>query len=216
MPAAKGESRMRLPGWVLPVCCLLLAVEVRAQPSAAEVVSSEAMVEEARGDLRTFKARLGRAEATLEKEDLAKIRTALEATEKALDAYARKLKERSSPDKSNSPLIAAAGMIVADDASGIGLADDVLLPVIALAVLVEQRLAQNTAVLEQLEATNLQIRVQTLLFALQVALAKKKNDGKCHCKCARLGEMGESQQRRTPQECKDRCDYLGFPVSICK
>ncbi len=72
---------MRLPGWVLPVCCLLLAVEVRAQPSGAKAESPESMVEEARRELRTFKARLGRAEATLEKEDLAKIRTALEATE---------------------------------------------------------------------------------------------------------------------------------------
>ncbi|HLL53377.1 MAG TPA: hypothetical protein VK447_07520 [Myxococcaceae bacterium] len=211
---------MRLRRWAVPLCLLMLAFEARAQPAPVTPrPSPQQLVADARVLLADLKVRLAHAEAHFGKEDLAKIRADMEATEKALEAYARKVEQPSSPPKTLVPaLTMAAGAVVADDASGIGVADDVLLPAIALLILVESRLAIDPkAFQQQVEGLSLDTRIRMLLFGIQqVTLAKKKNDGKCHCQCAGPGVRSESQGRKTLAGCKARCNFLGFPVHICK
>jgi hypothetical protein len=198
----------------------MLAFEAAAQPAPAKPrPSPQQLVADARVLLADLKVRLAHAEAHFGKEDLAKIRADTEETEKALEAYARKVEQPTSPPKTLVPaLTMAAGAVVADDASVVGVADDVLLPAIALLILVESRLAIDPRAFQQeVEGLSLDTRIRMLLFGIQqVALAKKKNDGKCYCQCVGPGVRGDPEGRMTRAECEDICRDRKLPVVICK
>jgi hypothetical protein len=209
MPARRA-ARLLFP--------LLLAVsfEAHAQRVPDKELSLWEMVSQARSRLRSARSELVSGELPLNEEELKTVRARLGEAERALDHYVEVLSKSTEPEKDKASLMAAGGVVVADDATGIGAADDVLLPVIGLALAVVC-MKESTASRELSEAQlSLILASQSLLLEMQMALAKK-NDGKCSCKCARLNDGVYPQKgRMTPYQCKDLCLKKGFTVGICK
>jgi hypothetical protein len=125
--------------------------------------------------------------------------------------------ESSSRDSATAPLVLAAGTVLADDVTGVGVADDVLLPVIGLALVASYVHASLTTDAALATARQrLLTSAQALALAMEIALAKKKNDGKCHCTCAGLNSGPVPRGRRTAAECAEVCKEDGFTVPICR
>lgn len=142
--------------------------------------------------------------------------TKLNDTERAFEGYVRLAERGKEREKAKAPLYAAGGVLLADDVSGAGAADDVLLPFVAFALIVahvktlpppsEQELAAAWAGF----LASLQALAQTT-----ADVAAQRLPG-CICKCLKKGVGPRSGGRQpNPIECAKFCDSIEFPGSRC-
>jgi len=209
---------LRIPRAAVLLPCLFIPLSVYAQSTPDRTPSLDESVQNIRRGLHSIRASLdGGAKDRFEPADVERLQSQINETERELEAFAQQLeKSRAHPGKQTRPLVAAAGAVVADDAVGVGIADDFLLPILGVTIVfnyVRAELQADAALIRAQERLNASIAA---MLQLVVAMAKKKNDGKCYCQCARLGARGAPQGRMTQNECKQLCEDIGYPVHICK
>jgi hypothetical protein len=200
---------------VLPLLLLVIAFEARAQVSS-NPESLEEMVSQARKHLERIRVELDAQKNSFDDAETKQIQARLKDVDKAVEDVARVVHD-SSRSRATTPMALAAGALLADDATGIGVADDVLLPVIALALVASYVKARMTTTSDLEKASqHLLTSTQALMLSIEMALAKKKNDGKCSCKCASHNVGPMPRGRRTAAECEQLCKDEGFTLAICK
>jgi hypothetical protein len=132
---------------------------------------------------------------------------ALTQAENALKRYEELARRGNARKEAMAPLLIAGGGILADDATGVGVADDVLLPFIALGAVVAYVSTQASA--SDAELNNAWKAVRDKLTATgQVAerVASRRKRKTCNCICGKkdapdrrpLGYMAE-------WECRSKC-----------
>lgn len=142
--------------------------------------------------------------------------TRLADAERAFEGYLRLVERGKERAEAKAPLYAAGGALLADDLSGAGAADDVLLPFVALALIVahvktlpppsEQEFAVAWA--------GFLASLQALANATADVAAQRKAG--CECKCLKKDVGPRPGGRRpNPIACAKFCDSIGFPGSRC-
>jgi hypothetical protein len=109
---------------------------------------------------------LKRSGTELEQADHALLSRQLAATEDSLKRFVE-LENQQAKKNRLPPLYATAGVLIADDATVVGAADDLLLPLVGLAILVTHVAVMNAPTTAELEAawTEVVSRVQALSAA---------------------------------------------------
>lgn len=104
------------------------------------------------------------------------------------------------------PFVMAGGAILADDATGVGVADDPLLPIILLGGLLAHAATPSPAT--EPEISKAWIALSAALAAAATAaieLARQKKPG-CYCYCIKPGESRSPQGRvDNPKQCRSKC-----------
>jgi hypothetical protein len=114
------------------------------------------------------------------------------------------------------PLYATAGVLIADDATVVGAADDLLLPLVGLAILVTHVAVMNAPTTAELEAAWATVvsRAKELSHAAEAASSRRKPG--CYCRCFKAG-VGPYIEGRVanPETCLSRCKNRKFPGFQC-
>lgn len=127
-------------GWPLFLCGLLL---VGAHAHAAG--PSEDELQEVQKQLARARAVLEHPDVLLEEVHARALSSGLEKTEAALQRYLELSNRGKKRTRLMVPLAAAGATLVADDVTGVGVANDFLLPVVGLGLLATQLLTQAPA-----------------------------------------------------------------------
>src|SRR5690242_7478387 len=95
----------------------------------------------AQAEVEVVRSRLARARAALSNpavtdDERRALQSKLDAADKALDAYVKVLTQGDKRTAAVAPFVMSGGAILADDATGVGVADDPLLPVVVLGALI--------------------------------------------------------------------------------
>ena len=171
-------------------------------------------------DLQALRQRLAqgrealkRSATELEKADHALLSSQLTATEDALKRFVE-LENQQAKKNRLPPLYATVGVLVADDATVVGAADDLLLPFVGLAILVTHFAVMNAPTTAELETAWAEVvsRVQELSRAAEVASSRRKKG--CSCVCYGQGTGPDPiGQRPNLRACKEACmrkDLSGY------
>ncbi len=159
------------------------------------------------GDMRDY-ARQARANLIhLPPEDRKRVEPALAAHERAIARYDRLMARGETRRKLQEPLIATGAFLLADDVTGIGVADDVALPFLALGVLGTALVTSGPANSQALEEAHSQVletgrRVSDALRGLQASGIRAEPGTREFCI-----ERYVQCQQTAPR---------GFPLSRCK
>lgn len=200
----------RLQRLVTASCVLALLVVSEAQaklPKPDDVRTLQGKLAGARRALET-------PDSSVEPADRAVLVDKLTAAQQSLASFIE-LSNQHSKRQGAAPLYALAGVLAADDATGIGTVDDPLLVLVGLAILVtsvEGALAPSTPEIEAAWG-DVQMRVQALSDAAREASARQKKPG-CACRCYTKG-FGPLDRGRQPNAavCKRICErekYSGY------
>lgn len=179
--------------------CLLSLLFVGFGNANAQKDSTDA-VAAVRSKLASARKALTDKGKSLDEQERRSLDEALTQAENALRHYEELARRGSARKEAMAPLLIAGGGLLADDATGVGVADDVLLPFIALGAVVAYVSTQAsasdvefnnawTAVLDKLTATR--------QIAERVAARRKRKT--CYCICGKkdapkriaLGHMAE-------------------------
>lgn len=129
------------PRAILRCSSLLLALNVLAQ----EPVSPSRALADVQTKLAQARRALGAAGSSLSPEDRQRLTRAVEEADEASARYLQLLKQGDARAEAMAPLAVAGGGVALDDATGVGVADDVLLPFIGIAILVAYCRTQSPA-----------------------------------------------------------------------
>jgi hypothetical protein len=162
---------MRWYGWVL----WLIGLSAVAQPEVKAVRT------------RLTRARAGLSSPKLTEDERRTLESRLNAAERALDAYVRVVTRGDKRAAATAPLYAAGGAVLADDVTGVGAADDPLLPIIGLGVLLAHAATSPPATDSEInKAWIALVAAMEAASATAVELARKKKAG-CSCRCLKPG-----------------------------
>ncbi len=189
---------------------LLLASEALAGLPRPEDVAA------LRTQLSTSRAALKQADVDgLDPADRELLSAQLSAAEDALKRFVA-LENKQAKKNRLPPLYALAGTLAADDVTGVGAADDVLLPIVGLAILVTHFAAMNAPTTAEVEGAWAEVvtRVEALSRTATEASARRKKG--CSCVCYGRGK-GPTPLRRmaTPRACGKECKEEGFDGYKC-
>jgi hypothetical protein len=123
---------------------LCVTGSLAAVPTAAEVDAVRASLAEARKALNG-------SGGVLQAEQRQRLRQRLQRADEAFQRYVQLSSDSDKREDATAPLLAAGALLLADDASVVGAADDVLLPFIGIALLVTQLKASSPAATTELE-----------------------------------------------------------------
>lgn len=156
---------------------------------------------------RLARARAGLSSSRLTEDERRTLQARLSAAEKALDAYVSVVTRGDKRAAATAPLYAAGGVVLADDVTGVGTADDPLLPIIALGVLVAHAATAPPAPDSEIsKAWIALVAAMEAASATAVELARKKKPG-CHCYCVKPGVSRYPIGRLdNPDQCKKVCE----------
>lgn len=190
---------------------LLLAVLAPAPVLADRLAAEE--VEKIRANIAQARKVLADPKVDLDPEDRERLRKALAATEKSFQSYLAAVQKEDaeggngqlSSSARTGALYAAAGAIAADDATGVGIADDILLPFIVLGLMSTQAQQELAAVASptNMAIDGLRLSLSVLLSVTYQVAAKKPG---CYCKCLYKG-TGPLLKDRQPsaRACQKAC-----------
>ena len=136
-PTSRNTTRRpaRLPGFAKPrvrlACTALLCLAMLAETSCS-IFEPEKRIPLTQ-DLRIYASQARARVSRLSPRQRAVVEPALRAHEHAIARYDRLMAQGQSRRRLQAPLIATGAFIVADDVTGFGVADDVVLPFLALA-----------------------------------------------------------------------------------
>ncbi len=164
------------------------------------------------------KARKGLTEhgSTLEQEDRKSLDAALTKAERALSHYEQIVKRGDSRKSAMAPLLVAGGGLIADDATGVGVADDVLIPFVALGIIAVYIGTQSPATDAEISEAWRQVidRSKDVADVARRIVAERRKKT-CYCICG--DPNGGLKDRRSlghlPEwECRAKCT-LGAPYT---
>lgn len=148
---------------------------------------------------------LGAPGADLDEEDRKQLLAKLDAADKSLARFVDAANEYARR-KGLAPLYVIAGALAADDVTGFGTADDVLLPIVGLAILVARFAGGPKSSTPELESawTEVSMRIQALSQEAERIRSKRKPG--CYCTCFKKG-AGPLPIGRVPDEgtCREAC-----------
>lgn len=193
---------------------LLTESEGRQRDSSSSVGPRPSRTEKpSQGDLETLRAQLHRASKTarqacaeLEQEDCRALQQGIRDAEGALKAYQKQAEREHVVLKRRAPLLLAGAAIIGDDVTGVGVADDPLLVVVAVAALGSYFTSQTadptlgpSAQALVVQLSELEQQARTLLMAK--AGRSKNRDAAEHTKNARPStqekhERGQERKQR--------------------
>lgn len=191
---------------------LLLAVLAPAPVLADRLAAEE--VEKIRANIAQARKVLADPKVDLDPEDRERLRKALAATEKSFQSYLAAVQKEDaeggngqlSSSARTGALYAAAGAIAADDATGVGMVDDILLPFIVLGLMSTQAQQKLAAVASptSMAMDGLRLSLSALLSVTHQVAAKKPG---CYCKCLKKNDGPYPQQRlKSASECRRFCE----------
>ena len=157
---------------------------------------------------------LERSGTTLEETERKQLLAKLSSAEQSLTRFVNASNQHAKR-KGLAPLYAIGGALVVDDVTGVGTADDLLLPIVGLAILVAHVATKpepSTAELDRAWA-EVSARVQELSQAAEQIRSKRKAG--CQCKCFKKGSgplpIGRVPDERTcREECRNVHHYPGY------
>ena len=204
--------------WIAPWLLFLSSVAWAGEsPSPADIAEVRAKLQDARAVLNRQGDKLSPGDRQL-------LSSKLSAAEQALaqfDEVVARGKERAA---TTAPLVVAAGALMADDATGVGVADDVLLPFVALGLLTTYLSTKPPAPAVEVQAAWVVVLVAMRATAdaskkvelqAQAAAATKKADG-CYCRCFKKGVGPLIHERvASPEDCIKYCVREGYPGYQC-
>ena len=183
--------------------CLLLMLLVSFGDAHAQKGSTDA-VAAVRSKLASARKALTDKGKSLDEQERRSLDEALTQAENALKRYEDLARRGNARKEAMAPLVIAGGGILADDATGVGVADDVLLPFIALGAVVayvRTRASASDAELNSAWQAVLDKLTATSQAAERVAARRKRKT--CYCICGKrdapkrviLGHLPEWQCR---------------------
>lgn len=163
-------------------------------------------------DVKTLQARLAAARRTLEasgadldEADRKQLLAKFDAAEKSLAQFVD-TSNKHAKRKGLAPLYAVGGALALDDATGVGVADDMVLAIVGLAILLAHFAGEPKASTPELERAwgDVSVRVQELSQEAERIRSKRKPG--CYCKCFKEG-VGPEPVGRVPDEgtCRKLC-----------
>lgn len=193
----------------------LIVLALTVLTAHAEVPTPEA-VSVMRSKLAAMRKVLTEHHGELPEQQEQVLLTRLGDTERAFESYVRLVARGKAREEAKAPLYAAGGALIADDLSGAGAADDVLLPFVAAAVIMA-----HVKTLPPPSEQELAVAWAGFLASLQalakatVDVAAQRKPG-CYCYCHKQG-VGRYEHKRvsTPSECKQFCDSIEYPGHQC-
>ncbi|HLL54658.1 MAG TPA: hypothetical protein VK447_13990 [Myxococcaceae bacterium] len=193
-------------GTVLCVLPWLLAAEAGAGlPKTEDIQSLQARLDSSRRAVSNPTADLDEAERLDLLHKLTVAQAALARFVSMSNEHARR--------SGLTPLYAVGAALIADDATGIGAADDPLLPLVGISILVAQFAMIHRPSTPEVEAawSDVTTRVQQLSDAAQAASRRRKSG--CYCYCYKQ-RVGREPIRRMPNEasCARYCrkEFQGY------
>ena len=190
-----------LCGWATPVRAAL------PRPEDVKTLESQ---------LATARRALERPNMGLEMADRELLLEKLTATELVLQRYAKLARKKPADVASTAPLFAAGAVVIADDASGVGVVDDPLLIVIGIALAVKASKAGGASTDAELQIAWSLVTMQISALADAAARVKTRRKQGCSCVCYRKGEGPSPLNRlRDLSTCKYRCNQEGYPGYQC-
>ena len=137
----------------------------------------------------------------------------LSNAEQAFERYVSLAEQGKARDAATLPLYAAGAVLVGDDASGVGVADDVLLPFVGIALLAAYVATLPPPTEREISAAwaGVITSFQALAQAVADVAAQRKTTG-CYCRCFMKG-IGPQPIGRVPNAaaCRDKCkSYPGY------
>lgn len=183
-------------------------------PSPAEIAKVRAKLQSARAALASQGDKLGEADRQV-------LSSKLSEAERALVQFDELLARGQGRAATTAPLMAAGGTLVLDDATGVGAADDVLLPFVALGLLATYLFTEPPAPVPEVAAAwvvvlmAMQATAEASKDVKRQAAAEKKADG-CYCRCFRRGEGPYLADRQAgPAVCWTICKGKGYSGYQC-
>jgi hypothetical protein len=192
---------------VLCILAVVLASEAAAGlPKPEDIKALQATLDSARQAITSPNADLDEADRQLLLHELTMAQSALTRFVRMSNEHAQR--------NGLAPLYAMGGALVADDATGIGAADDFLLPLVGVAILVAHVVMVHRPSTPEVEAawTEVAARSQQLSAAAR-KVGQRRKPG-CYCRCFKRGE-GPTPGERMPNEasCAVYCEkrkYQGY------
>ena len=206
--------------WIVPLLLVLSGLAWADEgPSADDVAKVRAKLQSARDALNRQGDKLNSADRQLLSSKLSEAEQALAR----FDELVARGKERAA---ATTPLVAAGGALVLDDATGVGTVDDVLLPFVGLGLLAAYLATKPPAPAAEVQAAwqGVIAAIQNTAVAsknvkvqapAQATAATKKADG-CYCRCFKKGEGPLIHERvASPEVCRDYCSERRYPGYQC-
>ncbi len=154
-------------------------------------------------------------------EEKAKLVALYKAAEEALKQYGRVAARGQKRADAKAPLYAAGGAIVADDVTGAGVGDDVLLPLVAVGLLVAHLSTPPPASRKEVFDAwdNVQARLEAIAevtLAHEAADVAAERKPGCYCRCYLVG-VGPYTIGRRPNlsACAKECERIKYNGYRC-
>jgi hypothetical protein len=166
----------------------------------------------AQSEVETVRSRLARARQALSSPQLTDderrmLESKVSAAEKAFEQYVSVVRRGDKRAAATAPLFVAGGTLLADDVTGVGAADDALLPIVGLALVIAHATTAPPATDSEIGKAWL-----ALIVAMEAAsttareLARQKKPG-CYCYCLETGTSRIPQERvDNPDQCRNFCE----------
>ena len=165
----------------------------------------------AQSEVEVVRAKLARARQALSSPKLADderrmLQSKVNAAEKAFDAYVSVVQRGDKRAMAVAPLYVAGGTLLADDVTVVGTADDSLLPIIALALVIAHAATPPPATDSEIgKAWIALVAAMEAASAAAVELARQKKPG-CHCYCVESNQSRIPEGRvDNPEQCRTKC-----------
>jgi hypothetical protein len=159
-----------------------------------------------RSKLAAMQKALAAHHGELSEQDERLLQRRLNGAERSFEGYVRLVERGKAREEAKAPLYAAGGVLVADDLSGAGAVDDVLLPFVAFALVVAHVRTLPPPSEQELAVAwgGFLASLQMLTRAVADVAAQRKAG--CYCYCYEADEGRYVHKRvSNPLECRDFC-----------